>query len=140
MIYITKTSLCHLVEMYGLDMPALPIPNFIEISGWYQLIRKIILVVCLGIPLPTLILASGPASIIISLVTGGLGIIVLFYTKEPAFFRIPTDVISISVDSIRRRIPGQPDLVSVDLETVTVSRSKVIMPEFSKRYECSLPD
>jgi hypothetical protein len=34
-IYITKTSLCHLVEMYGLDMLALPIPipNFIEISG-----------------------------------------------------------------------------------------------------------
>jgi hypothetical protein len=25
-IFITKTALCHLVEIYGLDLPALPIP------------------------------------------------------------------------------------------------------------------
>ena len=42
------------------------------------------------------------------------------------------------VDSIRRRIPDHPDLVTVDLEPG--SRRKIPLPNFSKRYECSLPD
>jgi hypothetical protein len=34
-IYVTKTALCHLVEIYGLDLPALSIlvPDFIGVSG-----------------------------------------------------------------------------------------------------------
>jgi hypothetical protein len=139
-IYITKTALCHLVEIYGLNLPALPfpVPDFIGVSGWYQLVRKVISVGCLGIPLPMLILAQGPASIIVSLAAGGFGMVVMAYTKDPGFIIIPTDIISTSVDSIMRRIPDQPDLVSIDLETL--SRSKVTMPEFSMGYECSLPD
>jgi hypothetical protein len=139
-IYITKTALCHLVEIYGLDLPALsiPIPDFIGVSGWYHLARKIISVGFLGIPLPMLILAQGPASIILSLAAGGFGIVVMAYTKDPGFLIIPTAVISTPVNSIMRHIPGQPDLVSVNLEPV--SRSKITMPKFSTGYECSLPD
>ena len=90
----------------------------------------------LGIPLPMLILAHGPASIIISLAAGGIGIGGIAFIKDPGFLIIPTDLISTPVDSIRRRIPDQPDLVSLDLEPV--SRSKITMPEIG--YECSLPD
>jgi hypothetical protein len=139
-IYITKSALCHLVKIYGLYLPALPvpIPDFIGVSGWYQLVRKIISVGCLGIPLPMLILAQGPISIIFSIVAAGFGIVVMAYTKDPGFLIIPTSVISTSIESITRRIPDQPDIISIDLEPV--SRSKIIMPEFSKRYECSLTE
>jgi hypothetical protein len=85
-----------------------------------------------------LILAQGPASIIISLAAGAFGIVAIAYTKDPGFLIIPTDVVFTPVDSIVRRIPDQPDLVSVDFESV--SRSTITMPEFSTRYEYSLPD
>jgi hypothetical protein len=139
-IYITKTALCHLVEIYGLDLLALPIPvlDFIRVSVWYQLVKKIISVGCLRIAMPILILAQGPASIILSLAAGGFGIVIMAYTKDPGFLIIPTDVIFTPVDSIRRRIPDQPDLISVDSEPVSLS--KITMPEFSTGYECSLPD
>jgi hypothetical protein len=124
-IFITKTALCHLVEIHGLDLPplAIPIHDFIGISGWYQLIRKIVSVSALEIPLPMLILAQGPASIIFSLAAGAFGIIAMAYTKDPGFLIIPTDVILTPVNLIVRRIPDQSDLVSVDLKSV--SRSKI---------------
>lgn len=139
-IYITKTALCHLVEIYGLNLPALPvpIPDFIGVSDWYLLVKKVISVGFFGIPLPMLILAQGPASIIISLTAGSFGIVAMAFIKDPGFLIESTDVISVPVDSIRRRIPDQLDLVSVDLEPV--SRSKITMLEFSTGYECSLPD
>jgi hypothetical protein len=42
-IFIRKTALCHLAQTYGLDLPSLPIPihDFVKLSSWYQLIRKI---------------------------------------------------------------------------------------------------
>jgi hypothetical protein len=61
----------------------------------------------------------------------------MFHIKDPGSVIIPTDVISTPVSFITRRIPNQPDLVSVDLKSV--SRTKIIMPEFSTSYECSLP-
>jgi len=139
-IYITKTALCHLVEIYGLDLPALPfpVPDFIGVSSWYQLARKVLSVGCLGIPLPMLILAQGTASIIISLAAGSFGIVVMAFIKDPGFTVIPTSVIFTSVASIRRRIPDRTDLVSIDLEPL--SRSKITVPEFPMGYECSLPD
>jgi hypothetical protein len=85
-----------------------------------------------------LMLAQGPAAIIASLTAGGFGIVIIVYTKDPGFLIVPTELISTSVNSIRRRIPDQPGLVSVDLEPV--GRSKITMPEFSTGYECSLPD
>jgi hypothetical protein len=86
--YITKTALCHLVEIYGLDLPALPFPvqDFIGISGWYKLVRKVISMVCLGIPLPMIILARGPAYLIVSLAAGVFGMAVMAYTKDPWFY------------------------------------------------------
>ena len=134
-IYITNTALCHLVKIYGLDLPALPfpIPDFLGVSSWYQLVRKIISVGFLGIPLPMLILAQGPKSIIISLAAGSLGIFGMAFINDPGFLIIPTDLISGPVDSIRRRIPDQPELVSVDL--APDAPSKVTMPAY-----CSLPD
>jgi hypothetical protein len=138
-IYITKTALCHLVEIYGLALPALPIPipDFIGISSWLVLGRKLISSACLGIPLPMLILAQGPASVIVSLAAAGLGIIIMYHVQDPGFTIIPTDAISTPVSLINRRVPDQPELVSVDL--TSVGRKKIIMPEFSTSYECSLP-
>ena len=46
--------------------------------------------------------------------------------------RLDNKQFRISVDSIMRRIPDQPDLVSVKLELV--SRSKITMPEFSTNF------
>jgi hypothetical protein len=136
-IYITKTALCHLVKVYGLNVPAfpIPIPDFIRISSWVQLVVKIFSVSCLGIPMPLLMLIQGPMSIYLSLVTRFLGSLGLLFIKDPGFEIIATDLISASFSSIRRRIPDQPDVVSVDL-----SHSKITMPEFSRSYECLLPD
>jgi hypothetical protein len=139
-IYITKMALCHLVKMYGLGLSTLPIPvpDFIGITEWYQLVRKIISVGCLGIPVPMLILAKGPASVILSLAIWGFGIVAMAYVKDPGFLLIPTNIISTPVYSINHRIPDQPDLVSVDLESV--SRREITMLKFSTGYECSLPE
>jgi hypothetical protein len=142
-IFITKSALCYLVEMYGLNLPAfpVPIPDFIGFLGWYQLARKIISVGCLGIPLPMVILAQGPTSIIWSLVAWGFGIVLAALIKDPGFVIVPTTLIYTSVtpiELIQRRIPDRPDLVSLDLEFV--SPSKITMPEFSRKYECLLPE
>jgi hypothetical protein len=139
-IYITRTALCHLVEMYGLGFPALPIPipDFIGISNWLLLGRKIISVACLGIPLPMLILAQGYAPFILSLAASSFGIVVMLYVRDPRFLIIPTEIISTPISLIGRRIPDQPDLISVDLKSV--SGTKIIVSESSTSYECSLPD
>lgn len=149
-IFITKTALCHLAKQYGLNLPAwafLPEANvpkeLVLLSSWRQLswdqlIGKFLSVVALGIPLPMLVLANGPVAIIASLAAGSFGVVMMAFTKDPGFLIIPTNLISASVDSIRPRIPGEIDLVSVDLEPV--SRGKITMPEITNRYECSLPD
>ena len=62
----------------------------------------------------------------------------MIYAKDPGFILIPTDFIYPSIGLITRRIPDRPDIVSVDLESV--SRSKITMPEVSTEYQCSLPD
>ena len=85
-----------------------------------------------------LILAQGPMFIIINLATAGLGIAEMDFIKDSDFLRILIDVIFAPVDSIRRCIPDQPDLISIDLESV--SCRKITMSEFSTEYEYSLPD
>jgi hypothetical protein len=75
------------------------------------------------------------ASIIFSLAATDFGVIAMAYTKEPGFLIMPTEVISTSLASIMRRILDLPDLVSVDLESVSLS--KIIMPEFFTGYEYS---
>jgi len=143
-IYITKTALCHLVEMYSLDLPALavPVPDFIGVFSWCTLERKIISVAALGIPLPMIILAQGPLAIVISLVAGSFGIFVMTFTKDPGFTMIPTDLIFGPIGSIRRRMPNQPNIVSIDLEPVR--RYKITMSGLSESektpYECFLPN
>lgn len=144
-IFITKTALCHLVEIYGLDLPALPIPvpDFIGVSSWYTFVRKAISIMVLGIPLPMILLAQGPVAIISSVIATTFGVVSVYYTKDSGFTFIPTDLISASVDSIRRRIPDLPDVVSVDVDLEPSSRSKITMPVLAKEnspYECLLPD
>jgi hypothetical protein len=138
-ISITKTVLCHLVEIYGLELPALPfpVPDFIGVSGWHQLVRKIISIAALGIPLPILVLGQGPVAI-----GSTFGILVIPFTRDPGFIIIPRDLISAPVDSIRRRIPDLADVGSLDLEPS--SSTKITIPGFSESektpYESSLPD
>ena len=71
-IFITKTALCHLVQIYSLDLPAVPIPvpDFIGISDWYQLVKKVISVGFIGIAVPMVSLAQGPLSFVFGLGTG----------------------------------------------------------------------
>jgi hypothetical protein len=138
-IYITKTALCHLVKMYGLGFlgfPALPIPipDFIEISNWLLLGKKIVSITCLGISLPMLILAQGYTTAIL---IGGFAIVMMFNLEDPGFLIISSEPVLIPVSLIRRRIADQPELVSVDLEFV--STKKIMMPEFSGSYQCLLP-
>jgi hypothetical protein len=84
-----------------------------------------------------LLLAQRPISILLSIASGSIGIVIAFYTKNPGFQIISTDLILTSVKSTKRRIPDLPDLVSVDLESI--SATKITMPKFGENYECLLP-
>jgi hypothetical protein len=136
-IYITKTALCHLIEIYGLGIPFIPIiPDFIGISDWFILGKKVISVMCFGISFPMLILAQGYAPIILSLTTASFGVVIMFYAKNPGFLIVSTDPILTPISLIKRRIANQNELISVDLTSVSGSAgTKIIMP----KYECSLP-
>jgi hypothetical protein len=136
-IYITRTALCHLVSMYGLDLPAFPIPiqDFIGVSSSFQFMRKLIAVAALGIPLPMFVLAQGPGYAIFSIASAAFGIFAMAFTNDSGFFILETDYISDTVLSIRRRMP---DVVTVDLNPV--SHTKISMTKSSQSYECSLPE
>jgi len=135
-IYITKTALCYLIKRYGLALPAfsVPIEDFIGLTSWYQLIRKTAVTTLLGIAVPLFILAETPIFAILGLLTGIAGISLSFYNRD--FNIVSTSLISGSFESIKRRIPDIPEVVSVYIETEPTN--KIGMAQ--KPYECLLAE
>uniref|UniRef100_UPI0030018762 hypothetical protein n=1 Tax=Cocconeiopsis kantsiensis TaxID=3082010 RepID=UPI0030018762 len=138
-IYITGTALCHLIRMYGLHLPALPTPisNFIGITDRLLFVKKTAFSLCLGVTVVLYRLYQGPIVLGVSTTSALFGLIGMIRTTDPGI-QIPTEVVSVPIEFLKPRIADQPELVSVDLSPI--DRDKISMSEFSKRYECSLPD
>lgn len=140
-IYMTRMALCYYAEFYGVEYPAFvipfPIPDVIKISSWYNLFNKIISVTLWGIPAPLLFIRGLTfPNCLISLLSVTFGTR-FFVVSNAVDVKIASELILVPISAIRRRITDQPDLVSVDLNLS--SNSKIVMSEFAKINECSIP-
>jgi len=134
-IFITQTALCHLVKKYGLLLPAfLPMKSPAIMTDWYQFIRKAVVTILIGGAIPMALWAETVAYIALSFTLGGAGIALSLTNRD--FPIVPTTLISGAVESIKRRIPDVPEVVSVNFEIEPTNRIEMS----NKRYECLLPE
>jgi hypothetical protein len=134
-IFITQTALCYLVKRYGLLLPAfLPIEDPVIITDWYQFIRKAAVTLIIGGAIPMFIWSETAVFMALSLILGVSGIALSATNYD--FPIIPTTLISGAVESINRRIPDVPEVVSVNFENKPTNRIEMS----NKRYECLLPE
>ena len=135
-IYITEAALCYSIKRYGLALPALPIPieDFIGVTSWYQVIRKTGVTALLGTSIPLIILAENVFLLIPGLFLGIAGIVLSRYNLDLNI--VPTSLITGPLESIKRRIPDIPEVVSVNIETEPTN--KIEIPQ--NQYECLLPE
>nr|WPV76516.1 hypothetical protein [Naviculales sp.] len=135
-IFITQTALCYLIKRYGLGFPALPIPieDFIGVTSWYQLIRKTGVAVLLGASIPLVVLAESLFSSVPGLLLGMAAIALSRYNLDLTI--VSTSLIKGPLQSIKRRVPDVPEVISVDLRAEPTN--KIEMPQ--GKYECLLPE
>jgi len=165
-IFITKTALCYLIDVYGgFGLPiAFPVPvtvtkEVLRFSDKTVAIKKALSILALGIPIPIITLSTGPVWFVISMVAGVFGLLIAYSTREPDFLLIPTTLISNAplaeiIDSlsrgmpvISRRMPAVPDVVTVNLTPAADFKpnlgGKIQMAGIEKPktpYECLLPE
>lgn len=143
-IYITKEALCHLALMYGKDFLALPIPvtDFIRISGYKQLIEKIMATVVVGRGLYVAVIAQTSLCYIHGLTVIISGMIFAGSIKDPKIINIDSELVPGSFDSIKRRVADQKELISVYFDKNPVPKNKITMSPFSdsSKHECLLPE
>lgn len=138
-IFITRTALAYLVEQYGLELFAFPFPvqDVLGVSAWKIFGKKLAAAACFAISLPMLVLAQGPASIIIGIGAGSFSIAMVATTNDPGFKIIGTTLISGPLSAIKRRMPDQAEVVTVDLNFEKAQ--KITMSKISDSSDCLLP-
>jgi hypothetical protein len=136
-IFITAAAVCHLAKIYGITFPALPIPVVdFGLTSYYQLGRKIVVAILIGVAAPLFYLQQ-PIPLVISsmLLVGAMkcGFANLDY--------IPTSLIepNIPMELIKGRIPDIVDVVSVNLPNEQSLSPKILMKQ-NEKVECWLPD
>jgi hypothetical protein len=137
-VFITSSALCHILKANGISLPLvryIPGPHLVRISSCFQLVRKSLAIFFLGLPIPMLAFAQNRLSIIFSLFATLFSLVLMLVNRDYGFTILSTQLID-PFSKIVQRIPGQGEVVTVDLEPTSSIKIKMKI----KNYECSLPE